>query len=171
MYLITHGGGCCGIKTIYNLPVKPMDKIWQYSIDVAERVVRDDGCGSWDHRNKAVTWNSLPTVQSETGEARLIRFLAELDKYRKKGIVEIVTSSSHMGLDQTERWKDTLEKYGFKAVNSCKNSNSGAEITVWHRNSGEVPVVKMPKDKKEKVKGAEQSLRAARPWISTAVGE
>lgn len=161
MYLITHGGGCCGIKTIYNLPQKPEDKIWQHSADVAIREVRDDGCGSWDHRQKAATWNSLPTVQYETGETRLIRFLAELDKYRKRGIVEIVTSSRHMGMgDQTERWKEVLEKYGFKAVNSCLNSNSGAEITVWHRNSGEVPVVKMPKE--EKAKKAEKAL-VARP--------
>lgn len=164
MYLITHGGGCCGIKTIHNLPQRPKDKIRQYSPDVAIREVRDDGCGSWDHRNKSATWNSIPTVQNETGEARLVRFLAELDKYRKRGIVEIVTSSSHMGFDQTERWTEVLEKYGFKAVNSCKNSNSGAEITVWHRNSGEVPAIKMPKSEEEKVKEAGPSLR-------TAVGE
>jgi hypothetical protein len=150
MYLITHGGKCCGIKAIHALPYLPMRPVSALEDeDLCTFRVTSESNGYFDYRNPAKKFYDK-VAPMESGEERLRRYLAYLDEVRPQGVTEIVLTT-YTGNAHPAAWEPLLLSLGFKAVNSCKNSNSKQTITIYHRNSGEVPPLSFG-DKVEKKK-------------------
>jgi hypothetical protein len=155
MDLVCHGGHCCGIKHIYDLGVSPNSIRYgrpgvEYTTDP---FWFSNGAGDTSPGKRFY----LPALNKEKAWRRLDRYLKYLDERRPKGIVEVVVISAGPNCptpyfpyyQQHKNWRRTLLKRGFKKVNECENSNSGAILHVYHRNSGEVSV----NTKKEKKDG------------------
>lgn len=129
-----HGGMCCGMTHIegFSYPNAncPED-------NHAAGCMGDYHCHI--HPGNLCRFGKAP---AETAKERLLRMIKFIESRRSQGIIEVVLT--HW---QNESWKATLEEFNFKLVNKCSNSNSGATLHVWHRNSGEPK----PEPKAEKV--------------------
>lgn len=119
MELFTHGGKCCGIKTIFSVGYDPENAI-ENAIENAKRY-------PVDHRG-AYQWfkGKAPT---ETSVQRLKRFVEQVRVDRPGHIIEVVTATI---CDQTKKWRPHLEALGFKEVTKAKNSNSLQIVSIWH---------------------------------------
>lgn len=122
MRLILHGGKCCGFKHIYDLGEGPSE------IEPKKRKtkkLKNEG-SAYISSPRSFFWPSAP---EETKGERLDRLLTFLDDYRPRGICEIILSDW-----QLVAWRNFIRERGFVEVNSCKNSNSGNRIYIYHRN-------------------------------------
>lgn len=134
MKLVTHAGHCCGIKCIYSLDYTP-DAL----LPPLRKKKFNDGDATGHSRGGE--WFFTDSAPRESYLERLDRYLAFCDKHRPDGIVEVILANNKgQGYvpNQYMKWKEHLIKRGFKEVNSCLNSNSGNNIYVFHRNSGEI---------------------------------
>jgi hypothetical protein len=157
MQLSTHGGKCCGIKVIHQLPARPEGYVNAVDADALIPSHTVDGYGLWDYRNPGKRFYPL-SAPMETGGERLKRYLAYLDEVRPQGIAEITLTTDYYWATPTG-WEPVLTPLGFKAVNSCKNSNSNKVVTVYHRNSGEVPsLAEKPEKKATPLRATEEVL-------------
>jgi hypothetical protein len=115
----------------------------------------------------------LPYISEENSGQLMTRIIRYCEANRPHGIIEVVTanewdesggySEEMWGLEyecgdpeaphltsencddgQTMEWRDFLLSLGFCEVNVCRNSNTGNHVTVWHRNSGQVPKLPDP---------------------------
>jgi hypothetical protein len=141
MKLVTHGGQCCGIKIIHTMGWSPSDDYECPPLKKARSHPAFPGAG-YDYNNpgKRFFWDKAP---AEHPLRRLDRYLAFCDRERPNGVVEIVLSYNEEDEEENQvpQWEPDLLTRGFKKVNECLNSNSGNYVCIYHRNSGEVPVI------------------------------
>jgi hypothetical protein len=104
--LANHGGGCCGIRHIWNFWLKP---------------------GQFVKAREA--FNVKYPIQ--TSEERLVEVCKTREKHVLHGIIEVVLVAS-----ERENWHEALLRNGFRQVNANKNSNSNNNIYIYHRSSG-----------------------------------
>jgi hypothetical protein len=135
-----HGGLCCGIKHIHEVGCNPNGKIgpkparkFEGPDFTHDKQMNPDQWGINVSSADNAFYGEAP---KETYLERLDRYLKFLDGWRPSGIVEIVLSDGDDDCyNQVKAWEELLLERGFKAVNSCKNSNSGNTIWVYHRNT------------------------------------
>lgn len=126
MWLVNHGGKCCGIKTIYEMGYDPEDTLGAYQ-----------GTGKLNntdvHYGTATSNVSFFTenAPAESRLARLDRFIEFTKRRRPQHLIEITLGAGSQG-DQTKNWEEPLLERGFKLVNTFKNSNSGNIVNVYH---------------------------------------
>lgn len=114
MYLLLHGGQCCGIKHIAGLGYFPYSRL-----DPLPK-----GFIAYER-----------SAPSETYVERLDRYLQFLADENPGGIAEVVLADVEGdGKGQLTSWPPILEERGFREVNCCFNSNSGNMIYVFHKN-------------------------------------
>lgn len=118
MELYSHGGKCCGIKTIFLIGYDP-ESVWQ-AIENAERKYAD--------HNEAQQWFN-GKAPAETAAKRLKRFVEQVRVDRPGHIIEVVTATV---CNQTEKWRPHLVALGFKEVTKALNSNSHQIVSIWH---------------------------------------
>lgn len=118
----THGGRCCGIKTIWNFPYEPSStceatskKPFDKGIDYYGRGVRKD-----------FDW-FCDKAPREDAKSRLIRKIDYIKKKRPQHLIEVV-----LGKYQKQKWGTTIQELGFKLVTTFKNSNTGCTLYVYH---------------------------------------
>lgn len=158
MQLVQHGGMCCGIRHIHELGDYPDDVLHEEDANPEARgfeVSLDNRSGLYPK-----------AAPEESAEDRLKRLIYYCERFRPQGIIEVVTANEWDESDegwewwddhdeppknptnvdnaQTCHWRETLTGLGFNPVNVCVNSNTCNHITVWHRNSGEVPKLPNP---------------------------
>ena len=138
MYLAFHIGKCCGIKTIYGMGVSPAGHGGilksEDALSPLSAKVQHDRIGAAVSSGTRFFHEKAP---QESKLDRLDRYLKFVKRERPQHIVEIVLAESvHHNIDQSA-WVPELETRGFKLVNSCKNSNSGSTVHVYHLNVGE----------------------------------
>jgi hypothetical protein len=125
MLMVSHGGHCCGIRTIWGMGETPE------AMQSAFPKQFDDRKLEWLTAPPTGTnKHCFPAVDFplETGAERLKRLLELQDAVQTYGIVEVTTAAA-----QTGYWKEELEAQGFKKSCECLNSNSLNVVTVWHR--------------------------------------
>jgi hypothetical protein len=118
----THGGRCCGIKTIWNFPYCPSDYVGAKKKSKVDENV--------DYYGKTVTkaFDFYTEARPlETATERLDAILAFLKRERPKGLVEVT-----LGQFQKPEWEKTLTGRGFKLVTDFKNSNTSCKVYVYH---------------------------------------
>lgn len=122
MELVTHGGRCCGIKTIHTFYGKPEDLIHARSATGAEK---NDSIYAVSNIGKPFHWPALPV---ESGTARLKRFIDFVKEHRPDHLIEAVLNNY-----QRPSWGDTLLEHGFRCVSVHRNSNTQATIYTYHK--------------------------------------
>lgn len=118
----THGGRCCGIKTIWNFPHSPAE----YVGEKKKTYVHDQT----DYYGRTVTKSfnfHTEARPKETAKSRLDSILEFLEKKRPQGLVEVT-----LGTYQKPQWEKTLTDRGFKLVTKFRNSNTGSNVFVYH---------------------------------------
>lgn len=132
LQLMHHGGLCCGVKTIHGFGYGESFDSTQSAITEIPPYVTD---GTYLSYGKSFFYKTAPV---ETALERLDRYLAYLKKKRPGGLVEVTLTDNDptgkgrpSGVSQMA-WQPILEERGFKSVNSFRNSNSGAVVTVFH---------------------------------------
>lgn len=141
MYLVFHGGLCCGIKTVYGFP-------YGTGIDFARKcpvpgVAEQKPHGNPDRQGRPVQsdlYFYTEKLPAETTEERLVRYIKFMEEHRPRNILEatLITPCQDGAIA-------LLEEYGFKKVNQWENSNSGNTVVVLHKNI-EGPVVAEEED-------------------------
>ena len=120
----THGGRCCGIKTIWNFPYGPDSRFEakaklpgiKNDVDIYGRGVRKDF--NWCREKRP----------AESAKDRFDSVVAYIIEKRPKGLIEVVLSPY-----QVDKWSNTLANKGFKVVTTFQNSNTGGtRLTVYH---------------------------------------
>jgi len=124
-----HGGNSCGIKHIYGLSYYP-------DMTIAARKPRKRtsfGQKPSNGSNDMMQGNPYgkedffcDKAPRETYRKRFDRFVKFIKNHRSHGIIEVTLNS--IG----KAWVPILAEYGFKAVSSGKNSNTGSTITIYH---------------------------------------
>lgn len=160
MELVTHGGRCCGVRTIYSLGSNP-----DYTVDALEKPpssidytnISAKG-GAWEYSKQAQRFFK-DTAPREPAVDRLKRYIAYTEQLRPRGMIEVyiagvsdeqyaimsdTTKANYDKHDQGRSWAPVLTELGFKEVNRFVNWNTNKTIFVWNRNSGEVPVIEFP---------------------------
>lgn len=128
MHLGFHGGKCCGIKTIYGFFNHPYTD--EEGALLATSANNNDANGHAVSSGMSFFHEAAPV---EKPVERLDRYLKYLRRRRPSGIVEITLAVGGC-VDQKEDWEPVLLDRGFRVVNSCKNSNSGNTVFVYHLN-------------------------------------
>ncbi len=128
--LVNHGGMCCGIKTIYDFPYYKDDFLDEEYENPIKKIA---------HRNnKDICYDPVSSddmfftdaAPQESTEKRLDRYIEFVKSWRPQHVIEVVICSNGCG---NQRYLiPYLEKRGFKAVTTAKNSNSDNEITIFH---------------------------------------
>ena len=113
MYLVAHGGYCCGIKTIFGFAVNPKTILPATTSQQLKAVAPSSAFSG-----------SLP---AQTYAERFEAYIAYQMRAQSRGIIEVVLINS-----QIKNWKDLLDKHDFKETFSAKNSNSGNIVHVFH---------------------------------------
>lgn len=158
MQLVSHGGNCCGIKTIYGFMPSP-----ETDIGPLEKFGHSDGDA--DGTMQPLTRFFHESAPKESGLKRLKRYIDYLSERRPDGLLEIAlvekvryrVPTSGPFWHAQEEWFPVVEKLGFKMVSRFCNSNSGNVVRVYHLRFGEEPpltfdelVAQAPKEKKKK---------------------
>ena len=125
MYLINHGGKCCGIKTIHELGMDIVSM--EPAIAKAAERNKDDVAYN-DPGQRSFFTDAAP---HENREARLRRFVDFVAKWRPSHLIEINLNMSETWIGQ-RCWLPVLEDLGFKKVSEFKNSNSSYQVGVFH---------------------------------------
>lgn len=123
MYLVGHGGNCCGIKTIFGFATNPADGVPAMTGSQLKSLVP-----------ASVFGGSLP---AQTCGERFEAYMAYQQRLQSKGIIEVVLIDC-----QITNWQSLLDKHDFKETFSAKNSNSGNIVHVFHMAYGPKPRVK-----------------------------
>lgn len=134
MYLVAHGGHCCGIRTIFGFAANPADGL---SATTGQQI-------------KGLVPNSLfvGSLPAQTFGERFEAYIDFQQWSQRKGIIEVVLIDC-----QITKWKPLLDKHDFKETFSGHNSNSGNIVHIFHK--AYVPKPKVKADPK-----AAASLRA-----------
>lgn len=148
-----HGGHCCGVSHIYNLPDNP---------DVRLRPRTEKPKAEYENfcrQNPTHSHDANDTLPEQTAGERIVDIISQIkggmgfdqsewglapsgrrasmfggyhvDTGRTVGIVEVILSDG-----QLLQWKGFIEGLGFRVVNTSRNSNSGRVISIFHLNTG-----------------------------------
>lgn len=118
MFLSYHGGGCCGVKHIWNFPADPKTTI---------AALNECSIGEQPYKrffNKA--------APSETALARLDRYIEHMHKAAPGNLIEIFLAEykGNKPMCQVSHgWPAALEERGFVASEPFVNSNTNNLIT------------------------------------------
>lgn len=128
MYLLHHGGYCCGIRELVGFYKGPTDILSPFSVDLPKiQEFAKNGTKLF----YAVDRNSQVTCpvfkETMTAEERLSEYLKTLDQFNPSGLVSCALTDQ-----QYLYWHDTLTKYGFKVASEFKNSNTLRTIRSYH---------------------------------------
>ena len=121
MDVVTHGGKCCGIKTIWGFLGHP-------DHEASTRVAKDN-----DNPDLiSVTQNigksfHAPALPSEMGKERLDRLIEYVRRKRPSHMIEAVLNHY-----QLPYWGQLLRERGFRMVTTYTNSNTLCKIFVFH---------------------------------------
>lgn len=122
MFLVYHGGNCCGVRHVYSMGADPTSLI-----------LPKKASEPFNSQRPYVVQNLY--TRERPAETRLQRLEAYLEFQRAEqdaGIIEIILSSN-----QAVGWHDSLIALGFKEVSRHRNSNSGNDILIYHLCYGE----------------------------------
>ena len=119
----THGGRCCGIKTIWNFPHNPEEYV-----QVIEKRRFNGTVDYYGKRvEKSFDFMTDERPMEKAGD-RLKAIIEFIKKKRPAGLIEITLTDY-----QAHHWSAFIKKLGFKPVTKFRNSNtSGTIITVYH---------------------------------------
>lgn len=124
MYLVFHGGKCCGLKTIHTLGTDPKDNV----SPVETHAKRDHDKNGDEVKSDLTFYHEGAPV--ETGVARLDRYIEFMKRVRPQNIIEICLAVSSFW--SQDKWFPILKERGFKEVTKGKNSNTGNMIHIFH---------------------------------------
>lgn len=134
MYLVNHGGHCCGVKHIYGMNLSPTSQLPK--LPAAEDF------------NETKMWRTMRAYiyprPAETCLERLKAYIDFVELRFPQHVVEVVIAN-HGYAQQVTAWDETLLKLGFKRVNENINSNSKNNCVVYHLN---VNVTDVPLEKR-----------------------
>lgn len=123
MKIQTHGGRCCGIKTIHGFHDRPACPIGPKK---AQKFVNDtDVCGN--SVSKHYNWYR-PARPRETYGQRFDEYIRYIKEKRPAGLIEVTLLEYQLG----DGWRSYLDKHGFKQVSEFFNSNSYDTVYVFH---------------------------------------
>lgn len=141
MYIVNHGGFCCGVRTIHNLGY-PEDGGPDHMLpEIKKRTMEDtkeeNALGPYKQRPNTVAVNRNIYQLDAPRESRLERLKRYISWYlgsRVYGVIEVVIADDEddPDCDQTICWEKPLADLGFKLVTSCYNSNSCNRIYIYH---------------------------------------
>lgn len=117
-----HGGACCGIKHIWNLPHFP-------STELSRKGKHKAGPNEAQQYYRGSASFFPIAAPQEKASDRLNRIIDYIKSRRPGGIIEIVLASW-----QLLGWREHLKSIGFVEVNKVRNSNSNSTIHVYHLN-------------------------------------
>ena len=142
MDVVTHGGKCCGIKTIRGFNWHP-----DYSVRGRDKRTLShespDLIGVSTNIGKSFHTPALP---QETGRERLDRLIEYVRMKRPSHMIEAVLNNY-----QLPYWGQLLRERGFRMVTTYTNSNTQCRIFVFHLVFHEGQLVK-PEDVDKAVK-------------------
>lgn len=118
----THGGRCCGIKTIWNFPHSPDCFLQNKRKTNVSKYTDYDG----NAVSKTFNFHSEKRPQ-ERAKERFKAILSFLSEERPSGLVEVTLTGS-----QLMNWREFLEGLGFKEVTRFNNSNTYTIVHVLH---------------------------------------
>lgn len=124
MYLVFHGGKCCGIKTIYGLGDNPHEMT--HSLEPHPKRNHDK---NGDEVKSDLTFFH-EGAPKETGVQRLDRYIDFIRRVRPQNIIEICLAVGSWV--KQGAWFSVLLERGFKEATVHKNSNTGNMIHVFH---------------------------------------
>lgn len=136
MRLISHGGWCCGISTIYGFETSP-DAIFE----ATEVIAGAENCRS---HGSVYIYNDRWALPEQTALERLSLLVKKKLEMgvgvAARGMVEAVLTSGRYNFNnevwnpvpQISVWGPVLETLGFKPVTEFHNSNSCNTVTVYH---------------------------------------
>ncbi len=117
MYLVYHGGNCCGVKTIKGFCLPP-----SCDLDALKKLAKEDrDAHGWAVQSDKPFFDEGAPV--ETAKARFDRYIDFLKRRRPEGLVECYLISS-----QWCNWDKVLIDHGFEVDKEFKNSNTGNMI-------------------------------------------
>ena len=127
MDVVTHGGRCCGIKTIHGFLYQGPQALLPKRKAFGDE--SDDGlpdlCSPSSNIGKPFHRPALP---QEPATARLDRLIAFVRQKRPSHMIEAVLNEL-----QYPYWKDELQSRGFRLVTTYVNSNTNFRIYVFHK--------------------------------------
>lgn len=138
MYLVFHGGKCCGVKTIYGMGSDPNDKVCSI---VAHAKRNHDKNGDQVRSDLTFFHEGAPL---EKAVERLDRYIEFMKRVRPQNILEICLAVGSW--TNQSAWFPALVERGFKEVTVHKNSNTGNMIHVFHLCIGDSGAVVEPDD-------------------------
>lgn len=127
LHLVSHGGHCCGIKTIWGFGADPDDMAM-----AVKRVVTAKEATNAAIARLCMTNVDLP---QEPGRDRLKRYVDYAVKAWPGHLLEVaivVKNAPHLAYSSQKAWIPILEDLGFKKVNEFKNSNTTNTVGVFH---------------------------------------
>jgi hypothetical protein len=120
----THGGRCCGIKTIHGFGGHPNDYVGAKKKQPRHQYT--DIYGHSVSKNYNFYRDARP---KETYLERFKAYLEYLKEERPSGLVEVTMTGCQLDY---RGWQKVLEDHGFKEVTKFYNSNSGDHVYVFH---------------------------------------
>ena len=124
----THGGRCCGIKSIHgfrgNRPEDP----------VLAKKAMPDNHWSTDLYGHSVGQNYnwyRPKRPKETYLERFEEYIRYIQEHRPGGLIEVTMTGGQLR-SYGGGWRPHLERLGFKLVSEFYNSNSSDTVYVYH---------------------------------------
>jgi len=129
MDVVTHGGQCCGIKTIYDFPYWSADPI---NAVMSKKSGREVPKGTmpdlYDIEANAGTPFRTEELPEEKAIDRLDRLIEIVRTHRPSHLIEAVLN--HI---QRPYWEAELLKREFRLVTTHSNSNTLNSIYVYHK--------------------------------------
>lgn len=136
----THGGRCCGIKSIHgfysgpNGPIAPKKRQrWEARTDIDGNSV-----------SRGYNWYR-PKRPKETYLQRLEEYIRYIKEKRPQGLIEITMTEYQLSgyqycYSSSEKinyaWQPVLDRLGFKLVSKFTNSNTTKTVYVFHLTYG-----------------------------------
>ncbi len=122
----THGGRCCGIKSIHGFHGNSPDTI------VVPKKAQPDNHRQTDIYRHSVHQNYnwyRPKRPRETYLQRFEEYIRYIQEHRPAGLIEVTMTYCQLTI---YGWRTHLERLGFKETLKFKNSNSGDTVYVFH---------------------------------------
>lgn len=132
MRLISHGGWCCGISTIYGFDYAP-------DHCMAPKRQNPNAKPAANHGQVTILSDQI-AFPKQTAAERVKAYCDYVASFRPKGLIEAVLTNGKFNYSRThydpqpqiDVWGPVLEALGFVPVTSFVNSNSGYTVTVYH---------------------------------------
>jgi hypothetical protein len=133
-----HGGQCCGVTHVYNIPSSP-------DAMIAERKKKDSFQQSAHLASYPylylVTNEGFPKQTAAERMAEIVKRIEcgteddddddELEHGRPQGVIEVILTDEQLG--ENRDWHEVLTALGFELVTETENSNSGNILNIYHK--------------------------------------